>query len=213
MTREPQNRLSRREILALRGLRLAGPVLRQLRQTGINCEPAISIEYQNLAKRYVIRGCESGGAAGQIGAYCSFVDLAGNRLEWLSRVDNVGRNGIHAVVIAPALVRIHMFRDARTCDLLITSHELKSQGESRRPRLENTIVFHGVAGTLPPSQDTAAHEQLPAFYTSGGEVLLIPERFRDAVQSVVDASRCVGCHHSHILKPNTDAAASQESHH
>jgi hypothetical protein len=108
-TASQRNVLNRRQVLALRGLRLPSPALKLLREAGIYCEPAISIEYQNLARRYVIWGRESGGAVAQVGAYCGFVDVKGNRLEWLSRVDAVGRNGIHATVVAPSLVRVQVF--------------------------------------------------------------------------------------------------------
>src|ERR1700687_2220039 len=47
----------------------------------------ISIEHQHLAKKYVLRGVESGGAAAEVGAYASCVDEQGNALPWLQRVD------------------------------------------------------------------------------------------------------------------------------
>src|SRR5690349_14423344 len=102
-TQQQPNGLSRRQVLALRGLRLPSAALKMLREVGIYCEPAVSIEYQHLPKRHVILGRESGGAVPQLGAYCGFVDVTGERLEWLTRIDAVGRNGIHATVVAPSL--------------------------------------------------------------------------------------------------------------
>lgn len=58
----------RRELLARQGLRFPGIILKQLRNVGIYCQPTISIEHQHLAKRYVLRGVESGGAIADLGA-------------------------------------------------------------------------------------------------------------------------------------------------
>src|SRR6266403_3236352 len=85
-TASQQNVLSRRQVLALRGLRLPSPALKLLREAGIYCEPAISIEYQNLARRYVIWGRESGGAIARLGAYCGYVGTSGEPLDWLARL-------------------------------------------------------------------------------------------------------------------------------
>jgi hypothetical protein len=40
-------------------------------------------------------------------------------LSWLQRVDSIGVNGVHAVVVAPVLVRVEMLRFEHTYDLLI----------------------------------------------------------------------------------------------
>ena len=61
------------EVLARQGLRLPPIVLRRLRDAGIYCQPTVSVEHQNLAKKYVIRGVESGGAVAALGTYSSFV--------------------------------------------------------------------------------------------------------------------------------------------
>jgi hypothetical protein len=140
--------LDQREVLARQGLRLPALTLKHLRSAGIYCQPSISIEHQHLAKRYVLRGVESGGAVADLGAYSSFVDEHGNALGWLQRVDSVGVNGVHAVVVAPVLVRVEMLRVERTYDLLITRHNLVNTGAGQRPRLESSIVFYGRRGTL-----------------------------------------------------------------
>ena len=203
-----QNVLSRRQVLALRGLRLPSPALKLLREAGIYCEPAISIEYQNLARRYVIWGRESGGAVGQVGAYCGFVDVTGNRLEWLSRVDAVGRNGIHATVVAPSLVRLQVFRSGQTFELLITRHELIAKAEGRRPALQNRVLFHGVNGAVlsqSSNGQSSLHGQIrPEFRTRAGEVLRVPAAFEEAVRIAVAGSLCQGCHAPHLLQPGTD---------
>ena len=45
------------------GLRLSRQALRVLRERGIFAQPSVGLHYQQLAKRYVVRGIESGGAA------------------------------------------------------------------------------------------------------------------------------------------------------
>ena len=50
-----------RELLARQGLRLPAITLKRLRSAGIYCQPTVSIEHQHLAKKYVLRGVESGG--------------------------------------------------------------------------------------------------------------------------------------------------------
>src|SRR5579864_4860864 len=92
--------LNKEQLLALRGLRLPRIALQKLRVLGIYCDPAVSVERQAQAGRYVIRGLESGGAVQNLGAYCSFVGGDGNALRRLQKIDAVGRNGLHAVVVA-----------------------------------------------------------------------------------------------------------------
>jgi single-strand DNA-binding protein len=50
MPTETTNRLSREQLLALRGLRLPSAAIKQLQQAGIYCEPSISTEHQHLAR-------------------------------------------------------------------------------------------------------------------------------------------------------------------
>jgi hypothetical protein len=214
-TQQQPNGLNRRQVLALRGLRLPSAALKKLREAGIYCEPAISIEYQHLAKRYVIWGRESGGAVAQIGAYCGFADVTGERLEWLTRIDAVGRNGIHATVVAPGLVRIQVFRVAQTFELLITRHDLAPKVEGSRPSLQNRVLFHGVNGTVPSQLSVGqgrVHGQiLPGFRTRGGEVLPVPAAFQEVARIAVAGTFCFGCHSPHLLLPRTDETAEMSS--
>ena len=134
---EPQHTMHNRrvgtEVLARRGLRLPPITLKILRTAGIYCQPSVSIEHQHLAKKYVLRGVESGGAVAEIGAYAGYVDERGNALPWLQRVDSIGVNGVHAIVVAPVLIRVQMLRIERTYDLLITRQQLTKWGNSQRP--------------------------------------------------------------------------------
>jgi hypothetical protein len=201
----------RRELLARQGLRFPGIILKQLRNVGIYCQPTISIEHQHLAKRYVLRGVESGGAIADLGAYSSFTDEHGAALGWLQRVDTVGVNGVHAIVVAPALVRIEMLRLQRTYDLLITRHNLQASGKGQRPRLESSILFYGRRGTL--EMDLWGKEGAfkgavcPAFFSRSGEALVVPDEFQNGVTRITAAVCCIGCRHCHLLQPKVIASS------
>ena len=60
-----------------RGLSLPRRAVRRLAAVGIFVRPDVSLEHQHLARRYVIRGVESGGAIAEIGRYASFAGEAG----------------------------------------------------------------------------------------------------------------------------------------
>jgi hypothetical protein len=209
----PKHSLDQREVLARQGLRLPALTLKQLRSAGIYCQPSISIEHQHLAKRYVLRGVESGGAVADLGAYSSFVDEHGTGLGWLQRVDSVGVNGVHAVVVAPVLVRVEMLRVERTYDLLITRHSLMTMGAGQRPRLESSIVFYGRRGTLEMElwgKDAAYRGTIaPVFYSRAGEIAAVPSEFQPAAALITAAVCCTGCRHCHLLQPEALATKIQ----
>ena len=139
-----------------------------------------------LARKYVLRGVESGGAVAGLGAYASFVDERGNALAWLQRVDSIGVNGVHAVVVAPVLVRVEMLRIDRTYDLLITRHSLAASKANQRPRLESAILFHGRRGSLEMElwgKDAGFRGTVsPVFYMRSGEPMILPSEFQEASQ-------------------------------
>ena len=197
------------EVLAQQGLRLPQIVLKRLRDAGIYCQPTVSVEHQNLAKRYVVRGVESGGAVADLGAYSSFVGERGQTLAWLQRVDSIGVNGVHAIVVAPVLIRLEMLRIERTYDLLITRHSLASSAGNARPRLESLILFYGRRGSLEMElwgNDVAFRAAVsPVFYTRGGERAALPNDFRDAAARITSAVCCLGCQHCHVLGPRLTA--------
>jgi hypothetical protein len=59
-----------------------------------------------------------------MGRYVGFCGDGGERLPWFVRPDSVVSNGDHAIVIAPALVSIEVFRFERTYELLIARHTI-----------------------------------------------------------------------------------------
>ena len=200
MTAVASGRLNKAEVLTLRGLRLPALALQRLRESGIYCDPSVSIQHQNSAHRYVIRGVESGGAVQEIGAYCSFVGTGGSALPLLQKIQSVGRNGLHAIVVAPEVVRLQLFRNEQTYQLLITCHRLESAQDSRRPMLVNTILFHGINGTEPGlSGMKATGTRVPVFRNRAGDVLPIPEGVEWALEKLAVATACLGCKHCHLL--------------
>jgi hypothetical protein len=85
---------------ALHGLPLPASVLRALQKRGIYCTPGVSLEHQHLAKRYVLRGVESGGAVSDMGRACAFISPDGDPLPWLQSLDSIAVNGRHAIFLA-----------------------------------------------------------------------------------------------------------------
>jgi hypothetical protein len=203
MTETKLTRLNRDEVLALRGLRLPPIALKSLQRAGIYCQPAISIEFQQAAQCYMIRGVESGGAVASIGAYCGFVDGAGSPLPDVPLINTVGVNGLHGAAISPSLVRVQMLRAATTYELLVTHHDLVPVEGKGRPRLQNSVLFHGRHGTLEmelwgrdrPLRGLVA----PVFYNKSGEQTTFPDRFHDVILRVTTGACCVGCRHRHLL--------------
>ncbi len=204
------------EVLARQGLRLPQIVLRRLRDAGIYCQPTVSVEHQNLAKKYVVRGVESGGAVADLGAYSSFMGECGAPLAWLQRVDSIGVNGVHAIVVAPVLLRVQMLRIARTYDLLITRHSLAGSAGNSSPRLESSILFYGRRGSLEMElwgNDVAFRGAVsPVFYTRGGDRVVLPNDFLDAAARITSAVCCLGCRHCHLLGPGLIGPDEREDH-
>jgi hypothetical protein len=186
-------------------MRLPQIVLKRLRDAGIYCQPTLSIEFQNAAKKHVLRGVESGGAVAALGAYAGFVDERGEPLAWLQRVDSIAVNGVHAIAVAPVLFRLEMLRIERTYDLLITRHSLTESLKGARPHLVSSVLFYGRRGTLEMElwgRDSEFRGTVcPPFFTRSGESLTLPELLQPAVAAITAAVCCLGCRHCHLLGP------------
>ena len=190
--------------LVRRGLTLSRRVLRRLNEVGILAQAQVSLEHQHLARRYVVRGIESGGAVKDLGRYVTFCGADGEPLPYLHPIDAIGVNGVHAVVVAPVFVRIELFRAGRTYQLLITKHEPGKVENGRRPLLESRVLFRGVNGLvdvelLRAGRDLAGRLVMPDFWSRSGDVLGIPAIFAAAVRAATKGANCVGCSHSHYL--------------
>src|ERR1019366_1029587 len=123
------------------GLRLSRQALRVLKGRGIFAHSPVSLEHQHMAKRYVVRGLESGSAAGELGRYVTFTQEDGQPIEWLHPVEAIGVNALHAVVVAPVLVRVEMLRKGRTYELLITQHRPGATNDGKRPPPKKDSCF------------------------------------------------------------------------
>lgn len=194
---------NKQEFLARRGLTLSRQVLKRLNSVGIVARSSVSLERQRLVGRYVLRGIESGGAVNDLGRYVTFCGADGGALPCLHPIDAIAVNGVHAVVVAPVLVRIELLRSGRTCQLLITHHQPGKSENGRRPAIESSLLFRGVNGfmELKPSNNESDSNgsPLPRFWSRSGEELTIPPAFGAAVAAVAGGANCVGCSHPHFL--------------
>ena len=169
----------------LHGLSLPGKVLRALTKRGIYCQPGVSLEHQNRAGRYVLRGVESGGAVSDMGRACIFVSPGGMPLPWLQKIDSFAVNGRHAIFLAESLVRIDMLRVGRTCDTVITAHTLSHNPGRHRPEIKSTLLFRGRDGVLPAELWRPEHRAMC------GEVApRLPQPRRRGDRSAGRISRC-----------------------
>jgi hypothetical protein len=206
--------VEKRNLLAHRGLTLPRKALRRLNEVGIFALAHVSLEHQHLARRYVVRGIESGGAVREIGRYVTFCGPTGGPLPFVHPMDAIGVNGVHAVVVAPVLIRIELFRIGRTCQLLITLHEPGKVEDGKRPPLENTVLFRGVDGFLDVERDGKQNglscSAMPRFWSRAGEDSEIPTLFGPAVRAATIGSNCFGCSHTHFSQALDTAATTLE---
>jgi hypothetical protein len=202
------------------GLALPRRAVRILKERGIFAHPLVSVEHQQLAQRYVLRGLESGGSVADVGRYVTFVGEEGQPVEYLQRVEAIGVNGLHAVVISQALVRLDMLRKSQTYELLITRHALSSVEDGKRPALTTQILFRGIHGRLELDlygRDKAqAGSVVPTFYSLSGEPVPVPEKFLAVIRAATKGVNCSGCSHTHYLRkpyprPSINATGASET--
>jgi hypothetical protein len=190
---------------------LPKPVMRRLEAVGVYCQTWVTVEKQARANQWVLRGVESGGSSREIGRYISFFAADGGRLGWLQKLDRIGANGVHAVVVGAELVSIEMARIDQTYQILIVRHRIGAVAEKKRPAIESAVLFRGIDGQLP--QELLKQGLAPEFFTRSGELKPIPEEFADAVKAATAGVSCVNCRHCHGLveKPVIQSeAVSQE---
>ena len=129
-----------RSVYALHGLSLPRATLKALERRGIYCTPGVSVEHQHLAKRYVLRGVESGGAVVDMGRACAFLAPDGQPLPWLQSIDSLAVNGRHAIYLADSFIRMEMLRVIRTYELAITLHTLSLSPGRTRPAISSKTI-------------------------------------------------------------------------
>jgi len=186
------------------GLTFPQAVIDRLRKVGIYGQPQLSLEHQGRAKRYVVRGVESGGATAEVGYYVSFAGERGEVIPWLQTLDTLTVNGPHAVVIAPVVTRIEMLRIGRTYELCITRHRPVAVEVRHRPKLCAEELFRGGQGYLAlelwgGDKDLSGRVR-PQFFTRAGEEIELPDGFGEAVKAVTSGVACVGCGHPHYSR-------------
>ena len=186
------------------GLTFTPAVINRLRKVAIYGQPQLSLEHQGRAKRYVVRGVESGGATEEVGYYVTFAGENGEALPWLQTIDSLAVNGPHAVVIAPVVTRIEMLRIARTYELCITRHRPVEVETGHRPKLHAEELFRGTHGYLAlelwgKDKDLSGCVR-PQFFTRSGEEIELPVGFGDAVKAVTSGVTCLNCSHPHYSR-------------
>jgi hypothetical protein len=187
-----------RQVLDDRGVSLPEEYRQELRRLRITAWRAMSIAPSSHGP--VVRGTESGGAVEHIGHYVTFAGEDGQPLEWLHPQDAIAPNQTHAVVVAPALLRIEVFRLQRNYEVAITKHTTKAV--HGRPKLASSMVFrgHGFLGLELWNKEKAFRGAvLPTFTTRGGDEVWVPEAYQAAMKAAVEGASCVGCNHSHYL--------------
>lgn len=206
--------MARKTFTGTTGLPLPRRAVKVLRERGIFAHTLVSVEHQQLAERYVLRGLESGGSTGDVGRYVTFAGREGEPLECLHPVESIAVNGLHAVVIAPEVVRADMLRKDRTYELLITEHRLSSADNGTRPLLETQVLFRGVHGRLEIDlsrrDKTQAGSVIPSFYSLAGEQVTLPEKFVALARAATHGVNCIGCSHSHYVRRPTRRATGNQ---
>ena len=188
---------------------LPKPMMAKLESLGIYCQTWVTAERQDRAKRWVLRGVESGGSGKEFGRYISFFATDGSRMEWLQKADRIGANGVHAITIGEALVGVEMARVDATYQLVISRHQIgKPKVEGKRPPVESSVIFRGVDGQL--SEKLRKQGLAPAFLTRSGEVKAVPADFLEAVKIVTAGVSCVNCRHVHGLVGGAGSAETKD---
>ena len=177
---------------------LPKPMMAKLDSLGIYCQTWVTVERQDRAKRWVLRGVESGGSVKEFGRYISFFVADGSRMEWLQKADRIGANGVHAIVIGEVLVSVEMARVDETYQLVIARLQLgRPTAEGKRPPVESSVIFRAVDGQL--SEKLRKQGLTPAFLTRSGEVKPVPREFLEAAKLVAAGVSCANCRHVHGL--------------
>lgn len=197
--------------LNMRGLRLEKEALDRLRAARIYAQTSVSLEHQTSAKRHVLRGVESGGATSALGHYVGFAKPSGEPLSWLTPVDAIVPNGLHAVVIAPELLRLEMFRFERNYRLSVTRHTIEETA-GQRPRLVSHRVLVALDGYLPidltsKENRVVAGQIAPQFFARSGEELPLRSPLLGWIQTLTEAVTCIECRHTHFAVPPAVVAA------
>jgi hypothetical protein len=186
-------------------IRMNEAVKSRLKSAGIYADWRITIEFQSRAKEWVLRGVESGGAVEDIGYYVTYSDLEGQPLLMSYLVSTLAVNGLHGVVVAPALVKVEMLRIQHSYILLISRHVRTNRTRNGKRWILNYPIFLGARGYLDlelwGKDRQMAGVVFPCFKTLSGEFTEVPRRFQPAVLAATAGANCIGCSKSYFLRP------------
>ena len=117
----------------------------------------------------------------------------GNRSEWL-----------HAVVVAPVLVRIEMLRKGRTYELLITQHRPGSASDGRRLRWRRRFCFVEFMGgwnwTCQAKDKEPSRRRIADVLFARRRRSDHPKTISRGDRAITKAVNCVGCSHSSFFQ-------------
>ena len=168
-------------------LTLPAAAIRRLREAGIYCTPEISLEFQRTGSGTFSAVVNPAAPPTRSAGMSHSVANRDNGCRGSCDPDSVTPNAEHAIVIAPALVSVEMFRIEHTYELLVAQHEVQTAKEGSRPTLSSRVVFRGWQGQLPldlvEKDRGLAGRITPEFFSRAGEPRQWPAVFVDAVQS------------------------------
>jgi len=179
-----------------------------LRTAGIVARARMKVDFSSTHRRFVLCAEESGGANANIGHYCGFLPLAGDRTFFARPVMLAMPNTVHSDVSAASLVSIEMLRYGTTYTLNIFLHWLTdSPDPDVFPAHRQKLLFSANRGVMsqPLWQEGKTAQVgalIPAFHRRTGDPLLIPTALHEAVGAITDAVCCVGCRKTHFLALN-----------
>ena len=177
-------------------LNLPASVTLKLARAGILCDPVVTVEYQSVARRHVVRGVESGGAVPTFGHYVLFCDTNGEPMPWVQPLHALIPNGRHAVIVSAALVSIEIFRAEQTYQLLVARHEPEKVANGGGVRVRSSAVFQGegyLSLELWGRDRAAAGKITPDFFTRSGERRALPAEFVSAIMAATQGAAVPDC--------------------
>ena len=148
---------------------------------------------------------ESGGAVEDIGYYVTYSDLEGQTLPMSHPVSTLAVNGLHGVVVAPALVKVELLRIRHAYILLISRHLRTNRSRNGKRWILNYPVFLGARGYLDlelwGKDQQMSGVVFPCFKSRSGEVMQVPKKFHPVVLAATAGANCIGCLRSYFLGP------------
>jgi len=175
------------------GLKLPEIVLERLDEAFICARSEIILAQNAQDRSYVLCGADSGGSNGEFGHVVGFAPSTNFPEIQRESFNNVIPNRTHSFAISNELVRFEVYRSSHTYSvgMALFSIPLNSQ---TRPAISRRDLFLYVNGKI------ERDDSLPIFRATTGEQIQVPTLLCVNVQTMVEASRCNWCVHSHANK-------------